>query len=231
MLDVLTTHPWFLVALLAGFGIWAWSVWTVIRNPKFLRKLLWLLLTLGMLKLFTYAGDGWSISVGVPLGSLYILWFAKWGPKPTKARIEAARAKAEAAPADAAVKKLRIAYGVLLAASVTAGAWAQLVGFPSLLQADGMSAEEVQLTQMVGGGTLAVVAALIGLLIWRPAWWGKILCGLIAISWAFNGLVGGIFFGALTYSAALVLAALIAGAVGVYHHRVDPRFWGKAVSA
>ena len=60
---------------------------------------LWVLLALFT---FTYSWEirpGFTLGIGTPLGSLYVLWFWKFGPQPTQEKL--ARARAQSGPRSA----------------------------------------------------------------------------------------------------------------------------------
>jgi hypothetical protein len=75
-------NPWILAVV--GFGLAAWigALVAIVRATKFRRKWLWALLTLLSFSWSWEVGPGETLSVGFPLGALYVLWFWRFGPSP-----------------------------------------------------------------------------------------------------------------------------------------------------
>ncbi len=89
MISELLSNPWVVSGLVAGFAVWAGAIWTVFSHSKFCKKWWWAALTLLS---FTYPipadERGWQLAVAVPIGAIYVLLFAMFGPRrPTSDRL------------------------------------------------------------------------------------------------------------------------------------------------
>src|SRR5262249_52600301 len=98
------------------------AVWAVAKSPKFLRKGLWILLTLLNVSFGWTIGPGATVGVGIPIGALYVLWFWRFGRQPTAeqlARYAERRARGRA-PTAASPKVLVLRGAYLAAVAATA---------------------------------------------------------------------------------------------------------------
>ena len=79
----LSQNPAFVALVTSAGAIWIASIAVVVRSAKFRKKWLWGFLTTGALFFgWGVAAPGVTLSVGVPLGALYVLWFWRYGPSP-----------------------------------------------------------------------------------------------------------------------------------------------------
>lgn len=191
--DFLRANPWIWAVMAVGAAVWIASLVVVIRVPKFRRKWLWALLTLCNFSYSWSAGPGLMVSVGIPLGALYVLWFWRFGPSPTAAQLaEDAERRARPPPVAAGwrVGLLRLAYLIALAAVALMGA-AHLGGGVTAPESGDPAFDS--LIGYVQAATFAAVAGLYILLVARPYPWGKIPCLLTAVAWGGFGLIAGQF--------------------------------------
>lgn len=63
-----------------GLTVWIVALWTIFRKSKFRRKWWWALLA--SVAFSFWPTDIPGLSVGIPLGSVFVLWFARFGPNP-----------------------------------------------------------------------------------------------------------------------------------------------------
>ena len=205
-------------------------------SDKFLRKWLWLLLTLLTFTLRWPASDTVTVGVGIPLGALYVLGFARFGPAPT-AEAVAKRRRTDSPPlaATGSLQLLRAAYGLLALAFFGILAWLTFGPLmPTLLAQVGGGGDALPgfRTSMLAfglvfGGFLVFLAA-------RPYPWAKLVCGFAAFAWLTHGLISllilpqvlGPSFPAATHAAITAGAGLVAAACGIVHYRIDPRLSG-----
>ena len=242
LIDGLQRNPWIWMVGVASFTVSLAAVSLVVRSAKFRRKWLW-----GLLCLFTVT-YGWTprpglmITVGLPLGAAYVLWFWRFGrpPSPEALERDAARRRARPAPTASglAVNLARAAYGLAAASTLLLG-WLAASGrigdlMLNLLATQGGEPplafrSALQAIRFFEGGLMAALAGLFLFLAARPYWWGKVLCLWAAVSWGGFGLVGAVFFGA---GAQPTLVGVLVAAVGVLTAAVvvqvvDPRFGGS----
>ena len=82
MISDLLSNPWVVSGLVVGFAVWAGAIWTVFSHSKFRKKWWWAALSLLS---FTYAFPAdersWQLAVAVPIGAIYVLLFALFGPR------------------------------------------------------------------------------------------------------------------------------------------------------
>ena len=230
-------HPWVWLYMVAALAVWIAAVWTVAKSPKFLRKGLWILLTLLSFTFSWEIAPGATVGVGVPIGSLYVLWFWRFGRPPTAeqlARHIERRAKGRA-PTAAPVKVLvlRGAYWAAAAATLVMIGLIFLGGFEHIMVND-MGAPSSELPPgfmlMIRSGDTLLLAVLGGLFVFlsiRPYWWGKLL--LVWAGFAWTGFGAGLSaWKGFDTPLALVLAAGVAMlAAAVAHQAADPRFSGS----
>lgn len=235
-MELFGRYPWLGPLVLLCVAIWVASLVVVVRTPKFRRKWLWGLLTFAS---FTYS---WSteanemIRVNLPLGSLYILWFWRFGPSPSAAVLEQDALRRQSAAATvvtpARIARLRLAYGLAVAASLGMVA---LAGSGAVLRfMNDMAGEDLSgilpTARYLPLIQAAMLSALTGLLIFlfkRPYWWGKLLCAWAGLAWTGFGLISSLLLG----PGVVPLSALCAGvamlvAVGL-HQSADRRFSGS----
>lgn len=232
--DILTAHPWLPALMAAALGVWITAIIVIVRSPNFLRKGLWVLLTLLQVK-FSWGVDGWTFGVGVPIGALYVLWFWKFGAAPTPEQIAANEARRQPVTGPPwRIWMLRIAYvmafggaglmGFLIASGAVMNQMVALAGEDAVARAD----VEGFRTVLTYGGSAVLVAfgALIAFLAFRPFWWGKLLCLFAGLAWLMNGLVMAAFgLEGTTSSLILTCGAAMLGAA-LLHQIADPRFSG-----
>ncbi len=80
MLKSILDDPWALMLIVSGTFIWIAGFVVIYRSPKFQRKWVWVIVNLVA---FTFYGlatsPGTSISLGIPIGSYYVLWYWRFG--------------------------------------------------------------------------------------------------------------------------------------------------------
>lgn len=240
-IELLERNPWIWIVGIIGLVIWVTAITLVIRSSKFRRKWLWALLTLFS---FTY---GWSpqpgvmVSVGLPIGAAYILWFWRFGRSPSPEDIERDAARRSARPAPIAsppkVGLLRSSYMVATAATLLVG-WLGVSGLLGDLMLDLMKSEAGGVPpdfrqffdgiRFAQGGLMVALAGLFVFLSFRPYWWGKLLCLWAALSWGMFGLILSAFGGGFKPTLDWVLVAAFGMfAATVVLQVVDPRFGGS----
>ena len=242
-------NPWIWWVLAASFAVWVLSLALVVRSPKFRRKWLWALLTLLSFSFTWQLGPATTMSIGLPLGALYVIGFWLWGPHPTAEALAAEAERRAAQPTRAQIyhgRKLlimRIAYIAATAAAVVLafiGASGALLN--SLMALGGGPSPDMLLpksaTLIFRYGGAAFMLAFSGLWLWltiRPQWWGKLLCVWAGLSWTMFGAVFCMiasFVNKPVDPAALAVlgCGLVMLAVAVIHQVVDPRLFGWSPS-
>ncbi len=234
MWDILSAHPWIPAVMAVSFAIWIASIVVIVRSPKFLRKVLWVLLTLFQFS-FSWGGGHWTISVAIPLGALYVLWFWKFGAAPTAEQLAARAARQQ--PVTGArwrVRSLRVAY--LLAVGATALMAFLIISGAVMKQMNAMMGEDIApdptLQQFettfsyVGGGVLLALAGLFVFLAFRPFWWGKLLCLFAGLAWLMNGLMMTAFGSGGATSSLIATSGGLMIIAALLHQIADPRFSG-----
>jgi hypothetical protein len=236
ILEFITARPWLVALLLLGLATWIGSIVAIFKSPKFSRKWLWVILTL---LTFTYQWEvspGWRFGVGLPLGSLYVLWFWKFGRSPTPEQLE--RAAAHARPRTAAASKLnlvRSGYVAVALAVVCLLVW-MLIGEPAMVLAAFGPSDDIRLAMLWSlSCMMAAIIALFLFLAYRPYWWGKLICALAALSWIGHGAMAFALLPMLdvpdispmAYAAVPIVSGIVALACGILHQRADPRFGGS----
>lgn len=239
LFDYLSANPWLYGAMAASLAIWLSALCVIFTSPKFLRKWLWALLTLVS---FTYgwsAPDNMIVRLSVPLGALYVLGFWLVGRMPTEEEIieHGPEPKDPANPWPTGdtgqIMALRAAYVIASLASLTLAVWAGL-GYAIALMNDmagPLASPEfsamwsaVRYPQAVFG---ILFTGLFVFLIFRPYWWGKVLCLLAALSWLGFGL-GSLLMWQSDWRAFIPAGAGAAMVVALLLHQVaDPRFSGS----
>ncbi len=241
LIELLERNPWIWLVGIAGLGVWVAAITLVVRSSKFRRKWLWALLSLLS---FAY---GWSpqagvmVSVGIPIGAAYIVWFWRFGrpPSPEDIKRDAARRSAQPVPivSLAKVRLLRVSYLVATAATLLVG-WLAVSGLLGDLMLGQMKSEAggvpPDFRQFFDGIQLAqgvLMVALAGLFVFlscRPYWWGKLLCLWATLGWGMFGLFLSAFGGGFKPTLGWVLVAAFGMfAATVVLQLVDPRFGGS----
>lgn len=239
--------------MLSNIPIWAWApmavcavAWgaaivTVVRRRKFLRKALWILLCFVTFSIRWPLAPGETLTVGAPLGALYVLGFARWGMTPTPEEIAAAHANARpvVAPADQ-VRLLHAAYGLFAAAFAIQMGW---VVFGPALQAFTPPGADIDTllpgfrnSMLVFG--LAMFAFQVFLAV-RPYPWAKLVCALAAVAWTGHGVMSFFLLPHVAppgypvglHAAITSGSGLVAAACGLLHLRIDPRLGGTYLRA
>lgn len=238
LIDFLAANPWIWFAIAVGLAIWIAALWVIFRSGKFRRRWLWVLLSLLMFGYGWEPSPGLQVSVGLPVGALYVLGFWRFGPPPPKALMERdaeTRERQRFVLASAGkVRILRFAYwtaaaatglmawlaisgaimGVFLAAGSGAGPHPELAG-----AGDAMG---------IGSGLLLLLfAGLFVFLSFRPYWWGKLICAWAGLAWCMFGLISGVVAGPQLTSPLVLAAGLTVLAAGLVHQLTDPRFSGS----
>lgn len=238
-MELFGRYPWLGPAMLLSFAIWIAAVVVVVRTPKFRRKWLWLLLTLFTFQYGWSLEGGTSISVGVPLGSLYILWFWRFGPSPSVALLERDALRRQLTKTvtgtSAQIVRLRVAYGLAGAASlgmVVLAASGAVVGFMNEMTEDIFATlPTARYLPLIQAAMLSALTGLFVLLFKRPYWWGKLLCAWAGLAWSGFGFASSLLLGAaLVPLAALVCGLMLLVAAGL-HQSADRRFSGSYLKA
>lgn len=223
--------------MLASLAVWIAAIWTVVKSPKFLRKGLWILLTLLSFSFSWGIGSGATIGVGVPVGALYVLWFWRFGRPPTTEQVarhaeRRANGRAPTAPT-AKVLVLRGAYWAAAAACLVMTGMFLFGGFEHILISD-MEFPSSELPpaflQTVRYGDTLLLAAMGGLfafLSFRPYWWGKLLLVWAGFAWTGFGAGLSAWKGIDTPLALVLAAGLTMLAAAIAHQAADPRFSGS----
>ncbi len=225
-------HPWIWPVAAVGFAIWLAALVAIVRSPKFLRKILWVLLTFISFSYQWRTGDV-QLGVGIPIGALYVLWFWRFGPSPTPERIADAAARAQAPPASSTrVVSVRAAYVAALVATALIG-WAMLSGGVAALFAQFAPLSLEMVSAMTSAATMPIVllVATLVFLIVRPYWWGKILAFWTGLSWSGFSAVMTAFNGWNNTLAMTLAAGVIMLMVGIAHQLLDPRWSGTYLRA
>ena len=81
--DYIRDNPWLWILFALCSAAWVASIVVIFRSPKFLRKWLWFLLSLFSFSYSWSVSDDMTIGVALPIGSLYIIWFWRFGRPPT----------------------------------------------------------------------------------------------------------------------------------------------------
>jgi len=237
----LERNPWIWVIGFIGLAIWVAALTLLIRSSKFRRKWLWALLSVFS---FSYAWSpqpGMMVSVGLPIGAVYILWFWRFGIPPSQEDLErdAAQRRARPAPvvAPAKVVLLRACYIVATAATLLMG-WLAVSGLLGDLMLSMMGSKGGSIPpdfryffnaiRVPQGALMVGLAGVCVFLSFRPYWWGKLICFFAAFSWGMFGLALTIFPGAFGPTLGWVLASAVGMfAATVVLQLVDPRFGGS----
>ncbi|MGN6366464.1 hypothetical protein [Asticcacaulis taihuensis] len=238
--DFLAANPWIVILLAFGFICWIVAVRIIFTSPKFLRKWLWLLLTLLSFSWSWNISPNTFISIGIPVGAFYVLWFWRFGRSPTAEE----RAKHSLRVRDGTgpkgtltqIRMLAIAYILASIASIVLGFWCVggAVGdlMLSVFSRYGQPAppEFKTFYDMIRIPQALMMVGLCGLFIFlsfRPYWWGKLICAWAALSWlGFSGVMcllagyDGRLVWILSAGAMMVLAIIL-------HQVADPRFSGS----
>lgn len=235
----LRDNPWIWAVLVLGVAVWVTAVALVFRSEKFVRKWLWVLLTLASFSIHWVIAPGFTVSLGFPVGSLYVIWFWRYGRPPTAEALAIAKAKRNQPAPTGPAKKLivlRAAYCLAMAATLALG-WYLVSGqMERAFLVEAGSADQVQ--RAFPGGIRLIVLVFAGvplvgllgafmLLAFRPYWWGKVLCAMCGLSWTGFSLVSGVMPGGAGVQVLPLAAAVTVLAVAVAHQIVDPRFSGS----
>ena len=232
LIGFLNAHPILWGYMVLGFATWIASIVVVLTSRMFLRKGLWLLLTLLSFTFSWGIGPGETLSLGIPLGSLIILGRRLFGRGPTAEEREDWEARRRLALAGSPayawrVWLLRTSYSLAVVATVVVGGLAA-----SGAVFDAMGPE---VRQQLGGALLAMqamqalfvllFAGLFAYLAARPWWWGKLLLAWAALAWTMFGLIGQFMLHGPVVTTVLVCGLLMLVAV-VATQIADPRFSG-----
>jgi hypothetical protein len=234
----LRDNPWIWGVLALGVAVWAMAVALIFRSEKFVRKWLWVLLTLANFSFGWSIAPGSTVSVGFPIGALYVIWFWRYGRPPTAEALAKAKAKRNApAPIGPAttVLVLRAAYCVAVAAVLTLG-WYLVSGQMDRAFLAGADSTD-PLRQVGPGGSRTILLVFAGLpfiglmgafmlLAFRPYWWGKVLCAMCGVSWMMFSLASAAMPGGAGIQVLPLVAAAAVFAVAIVHQIIDPRFSG-----
>ncbi len=240
LFSYLAANPWIWLVVIAGLAVWIGALLVIFKSGKFRRRWLWVLLSLVTFSYGWQPVPGMTISVGAPIGALYILWFWRFGPAPSKAdlaRDTEARARNQMVRAPhGKVRALRLIYWAA-AAACEAMAWLSWSGAITKLflsfgagtgaPPDLADSAFTQITDVGGGIFMAAFGGLFAFLSFRPYWWGKLLCAWAGLAWSMFGLMNAVM-GGWRMTGGLVLAAgLTMVFVGIAHQIIDPRFGGS----
>jgi hypothetical protein len=233
LIDFWRDHPWLWLVAAVGLAIWIGALWLIFKSPKFIRKWLWVLLSLCTFT-FTQRTGPVNLSLGLPLGSLYILWFWRFGRPPTPEQLEKAAAKRQqdesrGAP-NAGILALRGAYVAATLAAAMMG-WFMISGGVAHIMATslGNSADQQAFGQLMIVPNMIMFGLICGVfafLCFRPYWWGKLLCLWAGLGWFGFGVFFSIVGSATAGSVAVAIAGLTMLATAAVHQVVDPRFAG-----
>lgn len=241
LVELLEANPWIWIVGIIGLAIWLTAITLVIRSSKFRRKWLWALLSLFSFSYEWSPQAGMMVSVGLPVGAAYILWFWRFGRSPTPDDIQTDAARRSERPAPIAslfkVSLLRASYLMATAATLLAGwlAVSDRLGDLMLgLMKSGVGGVPPEFQRFFDGIRFAqgcLMVALAGLFVFlsfRPYWWGKLLCLWAAVSWGMFGLILSVFGGGLKPTLDCVLVAAFGMfAATIVLQVVDPRFGGS----
>lgn len=231
-LSVARAHPWIAVVFAIGLAAWIAALVAVVRSPKFLRKWAWLLCTLLTFNAAFPVADA-QVSISIPVGAVYVLWFWRFGPTPSPDRVaqRAVQIQPPTQGAGARLLVLRLAYAACaLAAIVMTTTTGPVIDL--MTTATGGASSPVRLDPtgpMLAYGALAAVFAFLAA---RPYWWGKALTLWAGTAWTGFALLGLFaFFGmnpALfpVFGAGLTMLGAFAA-----HQIVDPRLGGSYLRA
>ena len=148
LIGFLNAHPILWGYMVLGFATWIASIVVVLTSRMFLRKGLWLLLTLLSFTFSWGIGPGETLSLGIPLGSLIILGRRLFGRGPTAEEREDWEARRRLALAGSPayawrVWLLRTSYSLAVVATVVVGGLAAsgavLEALESAMGAQGLS--------------------------------------------------------------------------------------------
>ncbi len=237
--DYLITNPWLWILFAVGFLCWICAVRLIFTSPKFLRKWLWFLFSLLNFSWSWNISSTTFVSIGIPLGAFYILWFWRFGRAPTQEELakHPLPVKNAAGPKGTLAQRrtLFVAYILAAIASLIMGAWC-LTGAPEDLMvsilgdaAPTMPAEfrnafdMMRIPQALMGGALCGVFIFLS---FRPYWWGKLLCVWAGISWlGFSGAMC-LLSGYDSRLLWILMAGVIMLLAAILHQIADPRFGG-----
>jgi hypothetical protein len=237
---------WPLAAVgLIGLAMWILAIRAIFRSPKFLRKWLWVVLTFLGFGFSWRVGPHATVGIGLPVGALYVLGFARWGMEPTAEEIARHATASAGAPADPRkVLMLRVAYLAFAAALVVQLGWALfgplLPAMTGQMAAGGAGLRDFVFWLRIGTGVfgLACTAGVV-LLAFRPYPLAKLLCGLAGLAWIGHALMSlaimpmilGSAFPVGLHAAVIGGCGIVAAACGVTHQLVDPRLSGPYLRA
>jgi hypothetical protein len=236
--DYIRDNPWLWLLFAVGTASWIASIAVIVTSSKFLRKWLWFFLSLFS---FSYAwgiSDDTTIGISFPIGSLYILWFWRFGRPPTPEEIARHGARRSANTSSLLMVRFlgaiylgaAVAFAVIgwLIASGAAVDFITTIHQPTLRSPSRMV---LFLPKAVVFGLDALDATFVFLMLflaYRPYWWGKIICLWAGLAWVGFAVTASYFY----FQTSLVpVAVFICGvfmiAVAVAHQIVDPRFGGS----
>jgi hypothetical protein len=233
----LAGHPWVWLFIAVALAVWIAAVWVVVKSSKFLRKGLWILLTLASFSFSWSIAPATTVGVGIPVGALYVLWFWRFGRPPTaEQRTRQTERRANGRAPTAISSKVLVARGAYWAATVATLVMAGLIvfgGIQHIMVSDmGVPLSELPpefmlMIRYVDTPLLAILGAVFVFLSFRPYWWGKLLLVWAGIAWTGFG-AGLSAWKGLDGSLALVLAAGVTMLAAATAHQVaDPRFSGS----
>jgi len=235
LVELLSSHPWFLVATAAGLGIWIGALRVVFKSPKFVRKWLWVLLSLFTFSIAQRTGDV-SVSIGLPIGAVYVLWFWKFGRAPTPEQLERAAAAKRSRDEGASTAdggRVLVLRGAYLAAALATGAmgWFAASGrfesmMVSIMGAPASMASVLHTMSMMNVVLFGLASSVLVFLSFRPYWWGKLLCAWAGLSWSGFGLISSLIAAPNSGSTMVGVAGVVLLATSIIHQVADPRFGG-----
>ncbi|MCA3724095.1 MAG: hypothetical protein IM671_08955 [Phenylobacterium sp.] len=233
--DFLSAHPWLLVANMAGFAVWIAALCVVFQSPKFVRKWLWVLLSLFTFSIGLRTGNI-SGSIGVPLGAAYILWFWKFGKAPTPEQLEraaAAKRRRDVGASTASEGRVLVLRGAYLAAALATGVmgWFALSGrleamIVSITGADASTLLGLHAMIMMIIPLFGLLSGVLVFLSFRPYWWGKLLCAWAGLGWVGFGVIPSMVGAPNSGSEMVGVAGLVMLSAAIIHQVADPRFGG-----